>query len=52
MQSIADIAIKHNIQAPSTIVVGKVVNVLLDDDQHEIIEGLVQNSALLEARDP
>jgi siroheme synthase len=52
MQNIADIAIKHNIQAPSTIVVGKVVNVLLDDDQHEIIEGLVQNSSLLEARDP
>jgi siroheme synthase len=52
MQSIADIAVKHNIQAPSTIVVGKVVNVLLDDDQHEIIEGLVQNSALLEALDP
>jgi siroheme synthase len=52
MQSIADLAVKHNIQAPSTIVVGKVVNVLLDDDQHEIIEGLVQNSALLEALDP
>jgi uroporphyrin-III C-methyltransferase len=48
MQTIANVAKKHDIQAPSTIVVGNVVNVLLNDDQHEIIEGLVQNRELLE----
>jgi len=31
MNTIADLAKKHSIKAPSTIVVGKVVNVLLDD---------------------
>jgi uroporphyrin-III C-methyltransferase len=45
METIADIAEKHNIQAPSTIVVGKVVNVLLAKDEEGIaLHGLVQNA--------
>jgi len=45
MQTIADIAEKHNIQAPSTIVVGKVVNVLLEKDESGmVVQGLLQNS--------
>ena len=45
MQTIADIAEKHNIQAPSTIVVGKVVNVLLEKDETGMVtQGLLQNA--------
>jgi len=45
MQTIADIAEKHNIQAPSTIVVGKVVNVLLEKDESGMVtQGLLQNA--------
>lgn len=45
METIADLAIKHNIKPPSTIVVGDVVNVLLDSDNAtgEHVTGLVQN---------
>jgi len=46
IQTIADISEKYNIQAPSTIVVGKVVDVLLEkDDNGNVIEGLIQNAA-------
>ena len=46
MQTIADIAEKHNIQAPSTIVVGKVVDVLLEkDDDGMVMQGLIQNAS-------
>ena len=48
MQNIADLATEHKIKAPSTIVVGKVVNVLHGDDQDNIIHGLIQNPAMLE----
>lgn len=44
METIGDIAEKYNVQAPSTIVVGDVVNVLLEkDDQGETARGLIQN---------
>jgi siroheme synthase len=44
IETIGDIAEKYNIQAPSTIIVGNVVNVLLEnDDQGETARGLVQN---------
>lgn len=44
METIADIAEKNNIKPPSTIVVGNVVNVLLETDQvGEKPIGLVQN---------
>lgn len=46
MTTIADIAEKYNIQAPSTIVVGKVVNVLLDKtDEGLTVQGLIQSAA-------
>ena len=46
MQTIADIAEKYNIQAPSTIVVGKVVDVLLEkDDDGMVMQGLIQNAS-------
>ncbi|CAJ1948931.1 unnamed protein product [Cylindrotheca closterium] len=45
MSNIADLAALHDIQPPSTIIFGKVVNVLLDSDQYEIIEGLVKSAA-------
>lgn len=45
METIADIAEKYNVKPPSTIVVGDVVNVLLEEDgatgQH--VTGLIQN---------
>ena len=45
MQTIADIAEKHKIKAPSTIVVGKVVNVLLEKDESGMVtQGLLQNA--------
>lgn len=45
METIAEIAKKHNVKPPSTIVVGDVVNVLLDDDisTGETVTGLIQN---------
>ena len=44
MKTIGDIAEKYNVQAPSTIIVGDVVNVLLEkDDNGETARGLVQN---------
>lgn len=44
METIGDIAEKHNVQAPSTIIVGEVVNVLLDkDEEGETAVGLIQN---------
>ncbi len=44
METIGDIAEKYNIQAPSTIVVGDVVTVLLEKDQQgESARGLIQN---------
>lgn len=44
METIADIAEKNNIKPPSTIVVGNVVNVLLETDEAgEKPVGLVQN---------
>jgi len=45
MKTIADIAEKYSIQAPSTIVVGKVVNVLLEKDESGmVVQGLLQNA--------
>lgn len=45
METIADLAEKHNVKPPSTIVVGEVVNVLLESDEQtgESISGLIQN---------
>ena len=46
MTTIGDMAIKYNVQPPSTIVVGKVVNVLLEEiesGQEGHATGLVQN---------
>lgn len=45
MKTIGDIAEEHNVQAPSTIIVGDVVNVLLDkDEKGEAARGLIQNA--------
>ena len=45
METIADIAEKYNVQAPSTIVVGKVVNVLLEKDEEGVaLQGLIQSA--------
>ncbi len=47
MESIADIAEKHNIQAPSTIIVGNAVKVLLEkDDEGVTLQGLIQSGQL------
>ena len=45
METIADLAAKHNVKPPSTIVVGEVVNVLLESDEStgDSISGLIQN---------
>ena len=43
MLNIADLGEQHGIQAPSTIVVGGVVNVLLQRNGTESIHGLIQN---------
>jgi uroporphyrin-III C-methyltransferase len=45
MNTIADIAQRYNVQPPSTIVVGDVVNVLLDKDEisGQHVTGLIQN---------
>ncbi|KAL3907240.1 MAG: hypothetical protein SGARI_003632 [Bacillariaceae sp.] len=46
METIGDIAEKHNVQAPSTIVVGKVVNVLLEKDEDGVaLQGLIQSAS-------
>jgi len=47
METIGDMAELHNIKPPSTIVVGKVVNALLDTDSvsGEHVTGLIQNAA-------
>lgn len=51
MTTIADVAEEHNIQPPSTIVVGEVVNVLLattdSDDATSVVSGLVQNATMM-----
>ena len=49
MTTIADLAKKHNVKPPSTIVVGKVVNVLLETDQvtGETVTGLIQNATAM-----
>jgi siroheme synthase len=48
METIGDIAEKHNVKPPSTIIVGKVVNVLLDTDKETgaYVTGLIQNSTV------
>jgi len=45
MTTIADLAEQHNVKPPSTIVVGDVVNVLLDQDREtgSYVTGLIQN---------
>ena len=42
MKNIASLAAEHNIEPPSTIVVGKVVKVLIDSNQYEETKGLVK----------
>jgi siroheme synthase len=45
MMTIGDLSEKHNIKPPSTIVVGEVVNVLLDQNEEtgDYATGLIQN---------
>lgn len=46
MTTIADLALQHNIKPPSTIVVGGVVDVLLENENEmtgEQVSGLIQN---------
>ena len=45
METIADLSIKYNVKPPSTIIVGDVVNILLDQDDEsgETVTGLIQN---------
>jgi siroheme synthase len=45
METIADLSMKYNVKPPSTIIVGDVVNVLLDQDDEsgETVTGLIQN---------
>ncbi len=45
MENIADLAEEYQVKAPSTIVVGEVVNVLLESDSEtgEPVYGLIQN---------
>jgi len=44
MTTIGDLAVKYNIKPPSTIVVGEVVNVLLEEEEGEgQVMGLIQN---------
>lgn len=45
IETIGDIAEKYNVQAPSTIIVGDVVNVLLDkNEEGQSALGLIQNA--------
>lgn len=48
MTTIADMAKKYNVKPPSTIVVGEVVKVLLDQDEATgaTITGLIQNATV------
>ena len=50
METIADLVEKYQVKAPSTIVVGDVVNVLLERDENtgEHLVGLVQNMTAAE----
>mmetsp|Transcript_15920 Transcript_15920/g.26646 ORF Transcript_15920/g.26646 Transcript_15920/m.26646 type:complete len:339 (-) Transcript_15920:233-1249(-) len=45
METIADLAKEHDVKPPSTIIVGDVVNVLLNEDEStgEAVTGLIQN---------
>lgn len=45
METIAALAEKHNVKPPSTIIVGEVVNVLLETNEAtgESVTGLIQN---------
>lgn len=45
METIAELAKQHNVKPPSTIIVGDVVNVLLDEDEvsGQTVTGLIQN---------
>lgn len=44
METIGDLAEEYKVKAPSTIVVGEVVRVLLtNDDESEELQGLIQN---------
>mmetsp|Transcript_22675 Transcript_22675/g.31755 ORF Transcript_22675/g.31755 Transcript_22675/m.31755 type:complete len:401 (-) Transcript_22675:904-2106(-) len=51
METIADLAEKHDIKPPSTIVVGEVVNVLLEEDNEtgNHVTGLIQNMTVSHA---
>ena len=50
METIADLAEEYQVKAPSTIVVGEVVNVLLESDAEtgESVVGLIQNMTAIE----
>ena len=49
METIADLAKEYDVKPPSTIIVGDVVNVLLEaEDSEEQIIGLVQNATSTE----
>lgn len=50
METIADLAEEYQVKAPSTIVVGEVVNVLLESDAEtgESVVGLIQNMTATE----
>ena len=48
METIGDMAEEYQVKPPSTIVVGKVVNVLLQDDADMTISGLIQNATAVE----
>lgn len=50
MSTIADLSVEHNIKAPSTIVVGGVVTVLLDEENKGIsaIQGLIERAQNVE----
>lgn len=54
MLTMADLAVRHNIQPPSTIIVGEVVNVLLEegndgDVSRERTSGLIRNCTSTES---
>ena len=51
METIADLAEKYQVAAPSVIVVGEVVNVLLEEDTAtgEQVVGLIQNMTAVDA---
>jgi siroheme synthase len=51
METIADLADQHKVVPPSTIVVGDVVNVLLDVDSvtGQTVTGLIQQNTVVES---